>query len=219
MDVWRVQSISRGKSNRAFEILFAMHEVCKGSHGQAHRPDIEAVVASGVFEECVAGIEAVEAGGAEQLHDVSGYALLLALRALLNCHSHPECEARIRSLTTALEFCLDHDMEMAKEIAATTASVAASIGEPAFATAQSAAHLQANNHVPTESLAVSHAVCAVFGRDEAGSNEGSEFRFSQPLVDLLVSKWSDVVRARGFYATYALSSDTLMAEELCISDR
>ena len=69
-------------------------------------------------------------------------------------------------------------------------------------------------------FAVSHAVCAVFGRDEAGSVEGSnEFRFSQPLVDLLVTKWSDVVRANGVYATFALTSDTLMAEELCISDR
>ena len=55
----------------------------------------------------------------------------------------------------------------------------------------------------------------VFGRDEGGS----EFRFNQPLVDLLVRKWSDVMRAKGWYGTFALSSDTLMAEELCISDR
>ena len=58
----------------------------------------------------------------------------------------------------------------------------------------------------------------VFGRDEA-ENDDSGFRFDQPLVDLLVGKWSDIVRSKGFYATFALSSDTLMPEELCISDR
>ena len=60
----------------------------------------------------------------------------------------------------------------------------------------------------------------VFGRDEAEHDVGgSEFRFKQPLVDLLTSKWSDVVRAKGYYATYALSADALMVEELCVSDR
>ena len=61
----------------------------------------------------------------------------------------------------------------------------------------------------------SRAVCAVFGRDEGGS----EFRFKQQLVDMLVARWFDVVRAKGVYATFALSPDNLMAEELCISDR
>lgn len=222
MDVWRVQSVSRGKLGRSHHILWSFAELCKCFHGQPHRPDVEAIVASGLFEECVAGIEAVADGGTTQLHDVAGYPLLWALRLLLNCHSHPKCEARIRGMATALEFCLEpkHDIVLCQELHITTASIAASIGEPASAMAQSVVHRLANNHAPAESLAVSHAVCAVFGRDEAGSNEGrSEFRFNQPLIDLLVTKWSDVVRAKGFYATFSLSSDTLMAEELCISDR
>ena len=89
-----------------------------------------------------------------------------------------------------------------------------------------AVHLLPETYAPAESLLVSHAACVVFGRDEGALRsetqsvtQSSEFRFSQELVDLLVRKWSDVVKAKGFSATWALSSDTLMAEELCISDR
>ena len=109
-------------------------EICKGFHGQAHRPDIEAIVASGIFEECVEGLEAVAAGGTEQLHDVAGWPLNCALRVVLNCHSHPKCQARIRSLGRVLEFYLEHDIVLVEEMCITTAAIAASIGEPASAT-------------------------------------------------------------------------------------
>ena len=143
MGAWCAQSVSRGNSNRAWSILQTIGEVCKGFHGQTHRPDIEAIVAAGLFEECAAGIEAFVAGGTEQLHDVSCYPLMFALRVLLNCHSHPKCEARIRSMATALEFCIEHDIVVTKEFFITTASIAASIGEPAScapAGQQSCAH-------------------------------------------------------------------------------
>ena len=149
-DVWRFQSLSRGKSSRAYSILWTFTELCKCFQGQAHRPDIEAIVASGLFEECAAGIEAIADGRTIQLHDVAGNPLMWALRVLLNCRSHPTCEPRIRGLATALEFCLEHDIVLTPEIFATTASIAASIGEPASATAQTAVvlHLLANNHAP-----------------------------------------------------------------------
>ena len=136
MYIRRVQSISRGQPRR--DVLWTVSELGKAcvSRGLTHRPDIEAIVAPGLFEECAAGIEAVAAGGTEQLHDVAGWRLLFALRILLNCHSHPKCEVRIRSLATALEFCVEHDIECNVECFGTTASVAASIGEPASATAQ-----------------------------------------------------------------------------------
>ena len=143
MGAWRAQSVSRGKSNRAMGILVTIQEVCKGFHGQTHRPDIEAIVAAGLFEECVAGIEAFAAGGTEQLHDASCWPVMCALRVLLNCHSHPKCEARIRSMATALEFCIEHDVVVVKEVCATTATIAASIGESASrapADQQSCAH-------------------------------------------------------------------------------
>ena len=129
--LWPVQSISRGQTHR--DILWTVGELCKAFHGQAHRPDIEAIVAAGLFEECAAGIEAFAAGGTDQLHDMDVSFVFWALRLVLNCHSHPECEARIRSLATALEFCIEHDMDLAAELYVTTASMASSIGEPASA--------------------------------------------------------------------------------------
>ena len=116
------------------EILLTVNEVSKGFSGQEYRPDIEAQVAAGIFEECVAAIEATAAGGSEQLYDVAPWPLYGALRVVLYCHSHPKCEARIRSLATALDFCLAHDLVCVEEISLTTASLAASIGEPASAT-------------------------------------------------------------------------------------
>ena len=69
---------------------------------------------------------------------------------------------------------------------------------------------------PLSVLVLSHTACAVFGRDEAGS----EFRFTQKLIDTLLTKWSDIVRARGAVGTiYLPNADTVMVAELCISDR
>ena len=57
--------------------------------------------------------------------------------------------------------------------------------------------------------------CGVFGRDEGGS----DFTFTQQHVDLLLEKWSQVVRAVGWNATTKPTADLVMVVELCISDR
>ena len=62
---------------------------------------------------------------------------------------------------------------------------------------------------------VFHAACAVFGRDEAGS----DFSFRQNHVDILVMRWGEIVRANGYHATFTPNADTIFAAELCISDR
>ena len=59
------------------------------------------------------------------------------------------------------------------------------------------------------------AGCGVFGRDEGGS----EFSFTQQHVDMLLGRWSQIVRAVGWNATSKPTADTLMVVELCISDR
>ena len=56
--------------------------------------------------------------------------------------------------------------------------------------------------------------CGVFGRDEGGS----DFTFTQQHVDLLLEKWSQVVRAVGFNANAKPTADLVMVVELCISD-
>ena len=66
---------------------------------------------------------------------------------------------------------------------------------------------------------LSHAVCAVFGRDEAGEAD-SGFRFTQTLVDMLISKWSNIVRAiDGAGSVLKPNANTVAVSELCISDR
>ena len=55
----------------------------------------------------------------------------------------------------------------------------------------------------------------MFGRDEGGS----EFTFTQQHVDLLLDRWSQVVRAVGWNATSKPTADNVMVVELCISDR
>ena len=59
------------------------------------------------------------------------------------------------------------------------------------------------------------AGCGVFGRDETDS----EFAFTQQQVDVLVEKWSQTVRAVGWGKTSKPTSSTIMAVELCISDK
>lgn len=57
-------------------------------------------------------------------------------------------------------------------------------------------------------------VCGVFGRDEGGS----EFTFSQNHVDMLLEKWTSIVRAVGHNAVSKPTTDTIMVVDLAISD-
>jgi hypothetical protein len=66
---------------------------------------------------------------------------------------------------------------------------------------------------------MSHAACAVFGRDEAGEAD-SQFCFKQPLIDTLLKKWSDIVRKQGLVgALFSPNADNVGVADLCISDR
>ena len=122
-------------------MLYILIHMSSAFEAKPHRLDHhEAIVGSGVFEECAAAIEAFAAGGAEQVHHVGNYNLVAAMRIVLNCHSHPGCEARIRSLAAALEFCLQHDVGHVPEIGASTATIAAQIGEPVSTTARHVVH-------------------------------------------------------------------------------
>ena len=59
------------------------------------------------------------------------------------------------------------------------------------------------------------AGCGVFGRDEGDS----EFAFSKQHADLLIQRWSQIVRAVGFFKASKPTSSTIMVVELCISDK
>ena len=125
----RVQSISRGQAGRGGYIVTALANLCKLFLGQPQRPDLEALVASGLFEECVGAVAAVGAAGTEGLHDTHHSTLYCALSLLKNCRQQPGCEARIRSLAPSLAFCLENDLDLYEQVGATTASSAAQICE------------------------------------------------------------------------------------------
>ena len=99
----------------------------KAFAGQPQRPDLEAMVASGLFDECISAVAAVAAAGVEGLHDTNHAALAGSLAVLRNCLSQPGCEAKIRQLAPALAFCLEHDLDCIEQIGMTTGSTAAQI--------------------------------------------------------------------------------------------
>ena len=121
-----LQSISRGDAGKAYA-LDAVNDWTKGFAGQPQRPDLEAIVASGLFDECASAVAAVAAAGVEGLHDTNHNALFCLLVMLRNCRYQPGCEAKIRRLAPALAFCLEHDLDNMEQLGHTTASYAARI--------------------------------------------------------------------------------------------
>ena len=179
---------------------------CKLFLGQPQRPDLEATIASGLFEECVSAVVAFAAAGAEGLHDTNHVSLSMTLNMLRYCRQHPGCEARIRSLAPALAFCLENDLDYMEQLGITSASYAAQICEsPRSRTAS----------LPCTDGVAQLAGCGVFGRDEGGS----EFSFTQQQIDLLLERWSKSVRAVGILATSKPTADNIMVVELTISDK
>jgi hypothetical protein len=121
-----LQSISRGDAGKAYA-LNVVAGWTRGFTGQPQRPDLEAIVASGLFDECASAVAAVAAAGVEGLQDTDHAALLDSLALLRNCRSQPGCEAKIRRLAPALVFCLEHDLDFMEQLGVTTASYAAQI--------------------------------------------------------------------------------------------
>ena len=123
------QSISRGRAGGAGCILGCFVGWNKLFNGQARRPDLEAIVASGLFEECASGVASLAGAGVDRAGDVNPFALFLALTILRNCRQQPGAEARIRSLAPALRWCLENDLDWAEQLGMTTGSYAAQICE------------------------------------------------------------------------------------------
>jgi hypothetical protein len=204
------QSISRGDAGKAYAPV-AIVVWAKAFYGQPQRPDLEAIVASGLFDECASAVAAVAAGGVEGLHDTNHVALFHSLCLLRNCRSQPGCEAKIRRLAPALAFCLEHDLDWAEQVGMTTGSYAAQI---CTRPSPKQSHRVGGWH-RTDYCRTLFAGCGVFGRDEGGS----EFTFTQQHVDVLLDKWSQTVRAVTFNANSKPTADTVQVVELCISDR
>ena len=177
-------SISRGKAGRGGQVVMCLLNVLRAFGGHAARPDLSACVSSGLIDLSVVALAAFAGAGVDGLGDTDHIALVAALACLRNCRAEAGCDTQIRSVAPALAFCLDNNLDFMEEIGASSQGSAATV------------------------------CCAVFGRDEGGS----EFTFSQHHIDTLVTRWSQTVRAVGFYKTQNPSADDMMALELCISD-
>eukprot|EP01043_Picozoa_sp_COSAG02_P027480 COSAG02_NODE_1624_length_11594_cov_6.314833_10_plen_141_part_00 len=130
------QSISRGKGGRAAFALGAISNWLRLFAGQTQRPDVKAIVAAGMFEECVSGIASFAAAGVEGLGDANHYAVTTALTIIKSCTQGQVTEARIRSIAPALRFCLEHDLDFWEQIGVTTGAFAAQICKSPLAQSQ-----------------------------------------------------------------------------------
>ena len=127
------QSISRGDPCKS-QAVVASSMLYKGfTGGQPQRPDLEALVASGLFDECASAVAAVAAAGVEGLHDTNAWALCASLIMLRVCRSHPGCEAKIRQLAPALAFCLEHDVEFMEQTGHSSGTYAAQLCTRSYA--------------------------------------------------------------------------------------
>ena len=124
-----VQSISRGKAGRGERIVGSIAIWMRLFNGQSHRPDLEAIVSSGLFDECASGVASLAVAGVDGLGDVNHDSALCALSVLRYCRQQPGAEARIRSLAPALKWCLEHDLDYMEQLGMTTGSYAAQICE------------------------------------------------------------------------------------------
>ena len=132
-------SLSRNKAGRAGKLMLSLVNVIKSFAGQANRPDLVACVTSGLFDLSVEAVAAFAVAGANGLGDTDHYAVFSALIFLRNSRAQPGCEAKIRSVAPALAYCLENNLDIAKELGATTQGSAAQV------------------------------CCSVFGRDDGGS--------------------------------------------------
>jgi hypothetical protein len=178
-------SISRGKAGRAKALLQATYDVTRCFAGQNARLDLDACVSSGLFDICVQMVAAFASAGTDGLQDTDHFSLSIALAYVSKCSSYPGCELKVRGLASALAFCLEHSLDTAKELGYTTGAAAARV------------------------------CCAVFGKDEGGS----EFTFTPLHIQLMTHDWSQSVRAVGRKKRLNPSADNIFAAHLCVSDR
>ena len=103
--------------------------LAKAFAGDAARPDLDAIVSSGLFEQCLGVVHAFERAGVEGLSDASPAVLMMALSLIKYLRSHRDCEEKIRGLGSGLAFAMEHSLDHMKAIGATTGASATQICE------------------------------------------------------------------------------------------
>ena len=89
-------SLSRGKAGRAGKVLLRLN-VFRCFAGQADRPDLAALVSSGLFDMSVEAVVAFASAGVGGLGDTDHWAVQCPLTFLKYSRDEPGCEAKIRA--------------------------------------------------------------------------------------------------------------------------
>ena len=128
-----VQSTPRNSAAQAvaYSLIMCMVSMSKGFAGKTARPDLNAVVSSGMFELCVEAVEAFAARGEVGLANTHRGAIICAMANMRNCSGLRECEAQMRSpsMSSALVFCLEHPLVVSTALSFGTGTYAAMICE------------------------------------------------------------------------------------------
>ncbi len=107
----------------------AVGQILSGFAGSTARPDLDALVSSGLLDQTLAALGAFEQAGVEGLAttDIGGmYGVLTVLKKSI---SHSTCNARIRSAASAIAFAMEHSLDFSEEFGMTTGSSAAALCE------------------------------------------------------------------------------------------
>jgi hypothetical protein len=102
-EIW--MSCSRERSGISSEVVDGANQIFKCFVDEAARPDKAAYVQSGLFDDTLAGIAAVERMGT--LDDV-GMFFVFAYANARYVLDQPGCPEKVRALASALRFCLDN---------------------------------------------------------------------------------------------------------------
>jgi hypothetical protein len=117
-------SISNSGSSRTYAVLCALGFIGRALAGASPKDQHAAYVASGLVDICIQGIQAFADRGAEMLGDCHHWAIYNMLAPLRDTRHLPQCEKKIRSVASALSFCLDNSLPCFEELGYTTGATA-----------------------------------------------------------------------------------------------
>ena len=122
--------LSKSSRGHLGPVLCAVGQVLSGFAGSVVRPDVDALVSSGLLDQSLLALRAFEEAGVEGLQttDISG--IYTAISVLRKSMSHPTCNAQIRGgAGSAIGFAMEHSLDHCEELGWTTGAYAASLCE------------------------------------------------------------------------------------------
>ena len=100
-----------------------------GLSGSESRPDLDAMVASGLIDQLVAALRAFEQRGVSGLQTTDIAAVNATLTVLRRSVLCPTAKSLVRSAGSAIAFAMEHSLDLAEELGWTSGGVAAALCE------------------------------------------------------------------------------------------